>query len=197
ETELSAEQNTYAHAIERSARTLLTLIDEILDFSKIEADKLQLNSAPLALDECVQGVVELLAPKAYEKRIDIAWAIDPAVPNPLMGDEVRVRQIITNLVGNAIKFTDRGGVLVTVARSHASRSARDTDDVVEVAIVVEDTGIGIAPEALPALFSEFEQAENAVRRRQGGTGLGLAISRRLARAMGGDIVIVSTPGGGS
>jgi CheY-like chemotaxis protein len=141
-------------------------------------------------------VVELLAPKAYEKRIDIAWAIDPAVPNPLMGDEVRVRQIITNLVGNAIKFTDRGGVLVTVARSHASRSARDTDDV-EVAIVVEDTGIGIAPEALPALFSEFEQAENAVRRRQGGTGLGLAISRRLARAMGGDIVAGCTPTGGS
>ena len=196
ETELSPEQHTYAHAIERSARTLLTLIDEILDFSKIEADKLQLNSAPLALDECVQGVVELLAPKAYEKRIDIAWAIDPDLPNPLMGDEVRVRQIITNLVGNAIKFTDRGGVLVTVARSLAARPSREEDEV-EVAIVVEDTGIGIAPEALPALFSEFEQAENAVRRRQGGTGLGLAISRRLARAMGGDIVVGSTTGGGS
>ena len=81
--------STYAHAIERSARTLLTLIDEILDFSKIEADKLQLNSAPLAIDECVQGVVELLAPKAYEKGIDIAWAVDPALPRPLLGDEVR------------------------------------------------------------------------------------------------------------
>jgi PAS domain S-box-containing protein len=196
DTELSAEQHTYAHAIERSARTLLTLIDEILDFSKIEADKLQLNSAPLAIDECVQGVVELLAPKAYEKGIDIAWAVDPAVPRPLLGDEVRVRQIITNLVGNAIKFTDKGGVLVTVARSGASKRPAEEDSV-ELAIAVEDTGMGIAPEVLPSLFSEFEQAEDAVRRRQGGTGLGLAISRRLARAMGGDIIIVSTPAGGS
>ena len=122
DTELSAEQRTYAHAIERSARTLLTLIDEILDFSKIEADKLQLNSVPLAIDECVQGVVELLAPKAYEKGIDVAWAADPSLPRPLLGDEVRVRQIVTNLVGNAIKFTDRGGVLVTVG-GHARRPA--------------------------------------------------------------------------
>ncbi len=114
DTELSLEQRTYANAIERSARTLLTLIDEILDFSKIEADKLQLNSVPLAIDECVQGVVELLAPKAYEKGIDIAWAVDPSLPRSLLGDEVRVRQIVTNLVGNAIKFTDSGGVLVTV-----------------------------------------------------------------------------------
>ena len=116
DTELTPEQRTYAHAIQRSARTLLSLIDEILDFSKIEADKLQLNSVPLAIDECVQGVVELLAPKAYEKGIEIAWAVDPSVPRQLMGDEVRVRQIVTNLVGNAIKFTDSGGVLVTVAR---------------------------------------------------------------------------------
>jgi len=195
DTELSAEQRTYAHAIERSARTLLTLIDEILDFPKIEADKLQLNSAPLAIDECVQGVVELLAPKAYEKRIDIAWAVDPELPRPLLGDEVRVRQIVTNLVGNAIKFTDAGGVLVTVGRSLPVRPLAEGE--LEVAIGVEDTGMGIAPEALPALFSEFEQAEAAVRRRQGGTGLGLAISRRLARAMGGDIVVASVPDRGS
>jgi CheY-like chemotaxis protein len=141
-------------------------------------------------------VVELLAPKAYEKRTDVAWAIDPALRHPLLGDEVRVRQIVTNLLGNAIKFTDRGGVLVTVARLYAAKPVGEPDDV-EIAIVVEDTGMGIAPEALPALFSEFEQAEDAVRRRQGGTGLGLAISRRLARAMGGDIVVASTPGGGS
>src|SRR4029079_4212065 len=121
DTDLSAEQRTYAHAVERSARTLLTLIDEILDFSKIEADKLQLNAAPWAVDECVQGVVELLAPKAYEKGIDVAWAFDPALPRPLLGDEVRVRQIVTNLVGNAIKFTDTGGVLVTVSKSPNAR----------------------------------------------------------------------------
>jgi PAS domain S-box-containing protein len=196
DTDLSAEQHTYAHAIERSARTLLTLIDEILDFSKIEADKLQLNSAPLILDECVQGVVELLAPKAYEKGIDVGWAVDPALPRPLLGDEVRVRQIVTNLLGNAIKFTDSGGVLVTVGRSLTTKPVAEKDDL-EVAIAVEDTGMGIAPETLPSLFSEFEQAEDAVRRRQGGTGLGLAISRRLARAMGGDILVMSTTGCGS
>ena len=196
DTELSAEQRTYAHAIERSARTLLTLIDEILDFSKIEADKLQLNAAPLAIDECVQGVVELLAPKAYEKGVDIAWAVDPALPRRLSGDEVRLRQIVTNLVGNAIKFTDSGGVLVTVGRSPTSKRPMADGDV-NIAIAVEDTGIGIAPDALPALFSEFEQADAAVRRRQGGTGLGLAISRRLARAMGGEILVASVPGSGS
>jgi two-component system, sensor histidine kinase and response regulator len=195
DTELSAEQRTYAHAVERSARTLLTLIDEILDFSKIEADKLQLNSAPLAIDESVQGVVELLAPKAYEKGIDVAWAVDPSLPRPLLGDEVRVRQIVTNLLGNAIKFTDKGGVLVTVGKSPMKPSA-DKDDL-EIAIAVEDTGMGIAPEALPSLFSEFEQAEDAVRRSLGGTGLGLAISRRLARAMGGDVLVASAPGRGS
>jgi PAS domain S-box-containing protein len=196
DTDLSAEQRTYAHAIERSARTLLTLIDEILDFSKIEADKLQLNSAPLALDECVQGVVELLAPKAYEKGIDVAWAVDPTLPRPLLGDEIRLRQIVTNLLGNAIKFTDRGGVLVTVGKSLTTKPLAAKDDL-DVAIAVEDTGMGIAPETLPSLFSEFEQAEDAVRRRQGGTGLGLAISRRLARAMGGDILVASAPGRGS
>jgi PAS domain S-box-containing protein len=196
DTELSPDQRTYVGAIERSARTLLTLIDEILDFSKIEADKLQLNATPLAIDECVQGVVELLAPKAYEKGIDIAWAVDPAVPRSLSGDEVRLRQVLTNLVGNAIKFTDSGGVLVTVGRARASKRPMGKGDV-DIAISVEDTGIGIAADALPALFSEFEQADAALRRRQGGTGLGLAISRRLAQAMGGEILVASVPGSGS
>jgi two-component system, sensor histidine kinase and response regulator len=196
ETELSAEQQTYTRAIDRSARTLLTLIDEILDFSKIEADKLVLKSEPLSIEDSVQGVVELLAPKAYSKGIDIAWAIDPAVPHSLLGDEVRLRQIVTNLVGNAIKFTDAGGVLVTVGRL-ADTAKPLTGDEVAVAITVEDSGIGIAPDALPFLFQEFEQAEAAVRRRLGGTGLGLAISRRLARAMAGDIFVASEPGKGS
>src|SRR4029079_12903501 len=116
-------------------------------------------------------------------------AVDPALPRPLLGDEVRLRQVVTNLLGNAIKFTDKGGVLVTVGKSLSARLLADKDDL-EIAIAVEDTGMGIAPESLPSLFSEFEQAEDAVRRRQGGTGLGLAISRRLARAMGGDILVV-------
>jgi PAS domain S-box-containing protein len=195
ETELAPEQQTYARAIDQSARTLLILIDEILDFSKIEADKLQLNCAGVAIEDCVQGVVELLAPKAYEKGIDIAWAVDPKLPRHLLGDEVRLRQIITNLVGNAIKFTDAGGVLITVAP--AAHSGKPSAGEVAVAITVEDTGIGIAAEALAALFGEFEQAEVAFERRQGGTGLGLAISRRLARAMAGDIQVTSRPGCGS
>ena len=196
DTQLSAEQRTYAHAIECSARALLTLIDEILDFSKVEADKLHLNSAPLALDECVQSVVELLAPEAHAKSIELGWAVDPALPQLVLGDEVRVRQIVTNLVGNAIKFTDRGGVLVTVSKSAAPRPGAQADDL-GIAIAVEDTGMGIASDTLASLFLEFEQAEDAARRHQGGTGLGLAISRRLARAMGGDIVVVSEPGVGS
>src|SRR5262249_50663925 len=154
DTELSPEQSTYAHAIERSARTLLTLIDEILDFSKIEADKLHLNCAPLAVEECVQSVVELLAPKAHEKGIELAWAVDPFLPRLVLGDEVRVRQIVTNLLGNAIKFTDRGGVLVTLSKSFPTRHPCEADDL-PIAIAVEDTGMGIAPETLPALFLEF------------------------------------------
>ncbi len=196
DTELTPEQRTYASAVDRSARTLLSLIDEILDFSKIEANKLILKSEPLAIEDSVQGVVELLAPKAYEKGIDIAWAIDPNLPRALIGDEVRLRQIVTNLVGNAIKFTDRGGVLVTVSRL-AEAGRPSNGDEVPVSIMVEDTGIGISAEALALLFHEFEQTEAAVRRRQGGTGLGLAISRRLARAMSGDIFVASEPGVGS
>ena len=195
DTELSPEQQTYAKAIERSARTLLTLIDEILDFSKIEADKLQLKSAPLAVGECVQGVVELLAPKAYEKGIDIAWAVDPGAAAPAAGRR-----------GAAAPDRDQPGRQRHQVHRHGRRAghrrpspdheaAGAIGDEVRIAITVEDTGIGIAPEALPFLFFEFEQAEAAVRRRQGGTGLGLAISRRLARAMAGDILVASMPGG--
>jgi PAS domain S-box-containing protein len=192
DTELRPEQRTYVQAIERSTRALLALIDEILDFSKIEAGKLRLNCAPLALEDCVQSVVELLAPKAYEKGIEIAWSIDPSLPPVLLGDAVRVRQILTNLVGNAIKFTDSGGVLVTVGPASAPERG---SELLSIAIAVRDTGIGIAAERIPALFAEFEQADAAVR--QGGTGLGLAISRRLTRAMGGDICVTSAPGRGS
>jgi PAS domain S-box-containing protein len=196
ETELSPEQQTYTRAIDVSARQLLSLIDEILDFSKIEADKLVLKSEPMVIGDCVQSVVELLAPKAHEKGIDLAWALDPDLPRTLRGDEVRLRQIITNLVGNAIKFTDAGGVLVTV-RSHREAGNPLAHDEIAIALTVEDTGIGIEPDALPFMFNEFEQTEAAVRRRQGGTGLGLAISRRLARAMAGDIRVASQPGQGS
>jgi signal transduction histidine kinase/CheY-like chemotaxis protein len=194
DTELSADQRTYVAAIDRSARTLLALIDEILDFSKIEAGKLTLDARTFNLEDCVQSVVELLALRAAEKGIELAWAVDPTLPDLVIGDEVRLRQIVTNLVGNAVKFTDVGGVLVTVAMDG---SVADHDGALKLAISVADTGIGIAPGAFETLFSEFEQGDLSVQRQHGGTGLGLAISRRLARAMGGDIVATSVAGQGS
>ncbi len=204
ETELSPDQRTFVAAVDRSARTLLALIDEILDFSKIEAGKLTLDARTFNLEDSVQSVVELLAPKAAEKGIELAWAIDPALPELVIGDEVRIRQIVTNLVGNAVKFTERGGVLVTVSAGAGeqqplpllrNRSARATAIAIEIAVT--DTGIGIPPEAFKTLFAEFEQGDPHVQRQHGGTGLGLAISRRLALAMGGDITGTSQPGKGS
>ncbi|CAN0354903.1 unnamed protein product, partial [Phaeothamnion confervicola] len=191
DTGLSSEQRTYLGAIDQSASTLLLLIDEILDFSKIEAGKLVLAAEPFALDACVQGAVELLAPAAHEKGLELAWTVPPELPSALVGDQARVRQIVLNLVGNAVKYTDRGGVLVTV--EHAMRD----DGAAQISIRVKDTGIGLTREAMDRLFSEFNQgdAENALRR--GGTGLGLAISRRLARAMDGDVTVTSEPGRGA
>ncbi len=203
ETELTAEQRTYVNAMDRSGRTLLALIDEILDFSKIEAGRLDLEETAFAVEDCVQAVVELLAPKAREKSIDLAWAIDPAVPRLGLGDEVRLRQIVTNLVGNAVKFTAKGGVLVTVAVDRRRRPREgelapvNPANELRILITITDTGVGISDEAFQRLFGEFEQGDEAQRRQHGGTGLGLAISRRLARAMGGDIIARSAPGQGS
>jgi PAS domain S-box-containing protein len=193
DTQQTPEQQTYARAIDQSARTLLALIDEILDFSKIEAGKLELNETPFAIEACVQGVVELLAPRAHEKGLEIAWSADPQLPKSVSGDEVRVRQILLNLLSNAVKFTDTGGVCVTAA----AKSDPSAYDQVGIEIVVEDTGIGMSHEDMQGLFAEFEQADAAVRRSDGGTGLGLAISMQLARAMGGGISVMSAPGKGS
>ncbi len=197
DTGLSAEQRSYAHAIDHSAKTLLTIIDEILDLSKIEAGKLEIHPVQFPVDDCVQSVIELLAPKAFEKGLELVWRIEPGLPGILIGDETRVRQILLNLVGNAIKFTDQGGIVVRVANEPASGvsggGARQTQLILEV----RDSGVGIPPDQQSALFAEFEQAEDTIRRKRGGTGLGLAISRRLAKAMGGDIEVTSEPGKGS
>ncbi len=193
DTQQTPEQQTYARAIDQSARTLLALIDEILDFSKIEAGKLELIDVPFAIDTCVQGVVELLAPRAHEKGLEIAWSVDPQLPSLVVGDEVRVRQILLNLLSNAVKFTDTGGVCVNAI----AKSGADGDDDVDVQFIVEDTGIGMSRDDMLGLFAEFEQADAAIRRREGGTGLGLAISMQLARAMGGEIRVSSAPGNGS
>jgi PAS domain S-box-containing protein len=191
ETQLSAEQQTYLGAIDQSARTLLVLIDEILDFSKIEAGKLELVQQPLSLDDCVQGAVELLAPTAHEKGLEIAWTTDPDQPFLLTGDAARVRQIMLNLIGNAVKYTDRGGVLVRI-HCEERRGGKAL-----VAVHVKDTGIGLSAESMGRLFGEFNQGDTETAMRRGGTGLGLAISRRLARVMGGDVTVASEPGRGA
>ena len=191
ESDLTPNQHTYVSAVDQSARTLLALIDEILDFSRIEADRLVLNPTSFCIADCIQSVVELLAPRAHDKDLEIAWSIAPNVPGQLIGDEVRIRQILMNLIGNAIKFTERGGVTVKLeAKPVQSGTCR-------LKLTVTDTGVGIAPDAIVSIFGEFERAEADQRQSEGGTGLGLAIALRLARAMGGDIKVASAPGRGA
>ena len=199
--ELSAEQRTYANAIDSSSRTLLSLIDEILDFSKVEAGRLELHEQPFALDECVASVVELLAPRAHARGLEIAWSIDAGLPDRVCGDALRVRQILMNLVGNAIKFTDRGGVWIKVAGTMRPAAAQPDPlrprTRMTLALTVSDTGIGLTEDAQERIFREFEQADASPIRRHGGTGLGLAISKRLATAMRGGISVTSTSGKGA
>ena len=191
ETRMTPDQQTFTKAIEQSARTLLALIDEILDFSKIEAGRIELRPEPIDIGECVQQVVELLAPRAFEKQLEIAWMMDPAVPRKLLGDRTRLHQILLNLIGNAIKFTARGGVSVRVS------AAKCTDDRHEIQISVRDTGSGLDEQARKRVFREFERAIAPEARQEAGTGLGLAIALRLARRMDGDILLDSQPGCGA
>jgi PAS domain S-box-containing protein len=193
DTQLSPEQRTYARAISTSATTLLSLIDEVLDFSKIEAGKIELRVAPFDIADAAQGVVELLAPRGRDKGLEIGWYAAPDLPKTVVGDEMRVRQILMNLMGNAIKFTDHGGVALTLG---LAPSTTQDDDIV-LRFVVRDTGQGVAPAALERIFAEFEQGEQGPARRHGGTGLGLAISKRLVDEMGGRIEVTSIPGAGA
>jgi signal transduction histidine kinase/CheY-like chemotaxis protein len=187
DTRLDPEQSNYARAIKTSGEALLTLIEEILDFSRIEAGKLEISAHDVELAPLIEGVVELLAPRAQGKNIEIAAFIAPDLPATIRADGARLRQIVMNLAGNAVKFTGVGGVGLRVGS--ISR------DVLEIAIA--DTGPGIPAERLEAIFEEFEQADTHTAKRHGGTGLGLAISRKLARLMGGDIRVESHPGKGA
>ena len=191
ETKLTPEQKTFADAVDQSARALLSLIDEILDFSKIEAGRLVLSREPFSPADCVQRVVELLAPRAIDKDLELAWSVAGDIPASLIGDEDRVRQILLNLVGNAIKFTERGGVKVAVswrALDHGKCGLR---------VDVTDTGNGLTEEEVNLIFTEFERAGTENPHQEGGTGLGLAIAQRLARAMDGIISVETSPGRGS
>jgi signal transduction histidine kinase/CheY-like chemotaxis protein len=187
DTRLDPEQENYARAVKTSGEALLTLIEEILDFSRIEAGKLDISEREIELAPLIEGVVELLAPRAQSKGIEIGIHLASDLPRTIIADPTRLRQIMINLAGNAVKFCDQGGVGLSVRRGEGNR----------LVVAVADTGPGIAIDRQEAIFGEFEQAGEGARARHDGTGLGLAIARRLARLMGGDIRLQSQPGQGA
>src|SRR5215208_6825588 len=188
DTSLTPEQMTYAKAVKTSGDTLLSLIEEILDFSKIEAGRIDLDARPFPLLTLVEEVTELLAPRAQAKSLEIAAYVDDRLPEQVVGDATRLRQVLLNLAGNAIKFTEQGGVGIIVEPGLWPD---------EVTVRVRDTGIGIPAEQQERIFREFEQGEGGPARKFGGTGLGLAISQRIVERMGGRISVESTPGAGA
>jgi signal transduction histidine kinase/DNA-binding response OmpR family regulator len=189
-SKLDDRQREFLNVLTDSGRALLRIIDDILDFSKIEAGKLILDPQPFNLRDSVEDVATLLAAKAAERGVDLSVRYDPRLPERLVGDASRVRQIITNLVGNAVKFTHEGYVLINVDGEIADGQAR-------LAFSVTDTGIGIPDNKLERIFEQFEQVDVSSTRRYGGTGLGLAITKRLVQAMGGEIGVRSTMGEGT
>ena len=191
QTPLSSEQRDYLQIIREAGETLLALINSILDFSKIEAGRLELESVEFSLREELGNTMKGLALRAHSKRLELAYRVDPGVPDALLGDPVRLRQVIVNLVDNAVKFTERGEVVVEVV------CVRCPNGEAELQFAVRDTGIGIPPDKRESIFAAFEQADKSTTRRFGGTGLGLAICKRLVELMGGRIWVESTPGEGS
>jgi PAS domain S-box-containing protein len=188
DTALTPEQTTYLKAVKTSGETLLSLIEEVLDFSKIEAGRLDLAVRPFLLASFVEEVVELLGPRAQEKGLEIGCYVDERLPARVVGDAARLRQVLFNLAGNAIKFTEKGGVSIVV------EPAAQPD---MISIAVSDTGIGISLQDQARIFLEFEQADGSSTRKFGGTGLGLTISNRIVESMGGSIAVESAPGQGS
>jgi PAS domain S-box-containing protein len=188
DTALTPEQATYAKAVKTSGDALLSLIEELLDYSKIEAGKIDLEQRPFALPGLIEDITELLAPRAQARQLEIAAYVDERLPAQVVGDAARLRQVLLNLAGNAIKFTSTGGVALIVEPGIWPN---------EISFLVRDTGIGIAPEAQLRIFREFEQADERIGRNFGGTGLGLSISERIVKRMGGRIALESKPGEGS
>ena len=191
DTALTSQQREYAETIRMSGEALLTIINDILDFSKIESGHLHLEEEPFELRGCVESALDLLAPRAAEKRIDLLYEIADGVPGMVRGDATRLRQILVNLLGNAVKFTEEGEVVVSV-KAEPVEARR-----MLLTFAVTDTGIGIPPEGLPRLFRSFSQVDASTTRKFGGTGLGLAISKRLAEMMGGTMSVESEVGKGS
>jgi signal transduction histidine kinase len=191
DTKLDAEQRDYLDTARESAQGLMTVINDILDFSKIEAGKLDLETVNFSLRESLAQTMKPLTVRAQQKDLYLNFQVDPQVVDLVAGDPVRLRQIIVNLVGNAVKFTSSGGVTLSV-----QKESQDADSMM-VRFTVKDTGIGIPPERQKEIFSAFTQADNSTTRKYGGTGLGLTISHRLAEMLGGRIWVESEPGRGS
>jgi CheY-like chemotaxis protein len=191
QTKLDTKQRDFVETIRVSGETLLAIIDNILDFSKIDSDKMIIDKQTFHLHKCIEEAVELLSTKAYEKKLDLLYHIDEDVPYSIIGDINRLKQILINLIGNAIKFTNHGHVMVSVSTELNSQNN------VVIKFSVKDTGIGISEDTLSKLFQPFQQADTSVTRKYGGTGLGLSICSRLVKMMGGKIWVVSSPEKGS
>ncbi|MEJ2147904.1 MAG: PAS domain S-box protein [Chloroflexota bacterium] len=192
DTRLNAEQQDYVETVRSSGDTLLSLINDILDFSKIEAGKMELENQPFELRTAVEEALDVIAPKAADKGLELAYLIEETVPTMIVGDVTRVRQVLVNLLGNAVKFTEEGEITVIATGRGLPQPGR-----YEVRFEVKDTGIGIPEEARERLFKSFSQVDASTTRRYGGTGLGLAISKRLVEMMGGSIWVESVLGEGS
>ncbi len=203
DTSLSSEQREYAETVRSSSDALLTIINDILDFSKIEAGKLELERQPFELRDCLESALDLLAARATEKGLDLAYLLDEQVPAAVYGDVTRLRQIVVNLLSNAVKFTERGEVVLSVEARQKDEDGRgnhqqpDEESFYELHFAVRDTGIGISEEGKARLFRSFSQVDASTTRRYGGTGLGLAISKRLAELMDGTMWVESQPGVGT
>jgi TMAO reductase system sensor TorS len=190
DTDLTSEQQEYVQTVKSSADSLLTILNDILDFSKIEAGKLDLDPIAFNLRGCVNETMRLFAPRARQKGLELRCDVRPDVPETVIGDPVRLRQILLNLIGNAVKFTEQGQVTIEI-------SVRSRGNGVVLEFAVHDSGLGIAPENQLRIFEPFSQADGSMSRRFGGTGLGLTISSRLVYMMGGNIWVDSRPGEGS
>jgi CheY-like chemotaxis protein len=205
DTELDAQQYDFVNTIRSSGDALLTIINDILDFSKIESGKLELENQPLNIRDCIEETLDMLAPKATDNNLELAYMIYKNTPSCIMGDVTRIKQILVNLVGNGVKFTPKGEVVVAVTShklpSHGHQSGNsaivDADPLYEIKFAVRDTGIGIPGDKLDRLFQAFSQVDSSTTRNYGGTGLGLAISRRLVEIMHGKMWVESQENCGS
>ncbi|MBI5722086.1 MAG: response regulator [Burkholderiales bacterium] len=198
DTPLTDEQRDFASTIRDSGDSLLTIINDILDFSKIEAGRMEIEAHPFDLRECVESALDLVAGRAAEKRLDIAYVFEGDIPKAISGDVTRLRQVLLNLLANAVKFTEEGEVVLSVRLHGEEQGDEQTGDGARLRFTVRDTGIGLSEVGLARLFQKFSQADSGTTRKYGGTGLGLAISKRLAELMGGTMWAESAgPGQGS